>query len=636
MAWSAKLQSGTGGTTGYNEWETVYDASTQTAYKLKYGFSLGNQAADVLYHTPDNGSPVPVQATGANRLIFLTVDVPKQANWDTVNEKVAALARLIDGPYSQAVRAQTTGDANKVRVAIKPDGATYTTYYEVLHGFMDTSQAFTESAAVLNTMARNITIALTCAPFGYGDSFILQNGLPSSPHFLIDSNADGLADGWNKSGTPTLSLSLTSLIGPYSQLVQAASAGDGVYSAQVSSLNSTAAFVWTRISSGTVVYKLRNVTDASDIVTLSLTSATIAAAADKTYVGKSGNTWYRLNLSGAVAGTKNTRIETAANGGAATYYLDAAYLAASTVSAPPAFSSGYTLTNNGVNWLDFWGIPGDVPALMRYELSGISDVALVMGKKTDGTQLASYVRYIIQDTYFANGSTWATTSNYTRASADGSVSDPYTATSGGDDGQTTAKAIAETIWKVYAVARASATDNGLYAQWTADLVNYYDTDTVTATTANTWELWDLGILNPKGIVMPTNPLDPESKSPIVSSFVYSTFGIRLVSVIPSSGTVDIDYLLLVPISEEHIVLNNTAAILAGDLRAVFALVASTTPAYFTDWRGSMWTAASGPRMTRLVYHDYNLGGVANETNPGDDLTISTTVIPRTSHLFGTK
>ena len=45
--------------------------------------------------------------------------------------------------------------------------------------------------------------------------------------------------------------------------------------------------------------------------------------------------------------------------------------------------------------------------------------------------------------------------------------------------------------------------------------------------------------------MPTNPLDPESKSPIVSSFVYSTFGIRLVSVIPSSGTVDIDYLLLI-------------------------------------------------------------------------------------------
>lgn len=636
MAWSAKLQSGIGGTAGYNEWETVYDASTQTAYKLKYGFSLGNQAPDVLYHTPDNGSPVPVRANGANRLIFLTVDVPPQANWDTVNEKVAALARLIDGPYSQAVRAQTTGDANKVRVAIKPTGATYTTYYEVLHGFMDTSQAFTESAAVLNTMARNITIALTCAPFGYGDEFTLKNELPSSPHFLLDSNADGLADGWNKSGTPTLSLSATALIGTYSQLVQAASAGDGVYSAQVSSLNATAAFVWTRISSGTVVYKLRNVTDASDVVTLSLTSATIAAAADKTYVGKSGNTWYRLNLSALVAGTKNMRIDTAASGGAATYYLDAAYLAGSTTSAPPAWSGASTLYNNANNYLDFFGIPGDVPALARYELSGISDVALVIGKKSDGTQLAATVRYLIQDTYFANGSTWATTSNYTRASADASVSDPYTATSGGDDDQKTAKAIAETIWKVYAVARASGTDNGLYAQWTADLVNYQDTATVTATTANTWELWDLGIMNPKGIVMPTNPLDPESKSAVVSSFIYSTFGIRLVSVIPSSGTVDIDYLLLVPVSEEHIVLNNTAAILAGDLRSVFALVASTTPAFFTDWRGSMWTVEAGPRMTRLVYHDYNLGGVDNKTAPGDDLTISTTIIPRTSHLLGTK
>ena len=57
MAWSAKLQSGSGGVAGYNEFEMVYDAASQTAYKLKYGFNLGNQSPDVLYHTPDNGSP---------------------------------------------------------------------------------------------------------------------------------------------------------------------------------------------------------------------------------------------------------------------------------------------------------------------------------------------------------------------------------------------------------------------------------------------------------------------------------------------------------------------------------------------------------------------------------------------------
>ncbi|MBK7181411.1 MAG: hypothetical protein IPH82_30245 [Chloroflexi bacterium] len=206
MAWSAKLQSGSGGVAGYNEWEMVYDAASQTAYKLKYGFNLGNQSPDVLYHTPDNGSPVPVRSKGNNRLIFLTFDIPPQADWDTIASKTAAIARLVDGPYSQAVRAQTRGDVEKVRVAIKPDGATYSTYFYVLTGFMDTAQAFSDPVAIINVMGRSITLALTCEPFGCGDSFTLANSLPSSPHFIVDTDGDGLADGWTETGTPTTSI----------------------------------------------------------------------------------------------------------------------------------------------------------------------------------------------------------------------------------------------------------------------------------------------------------------------------------------------------------------------------------------------------------------------------------------------
>ncbi len=299
-------------------------------------------------------------------------------------------------------------------------------------------------------------------------------------------------------------------------------------------------------------------------------------------------------------------------------------MAVGATTAPPAFSSAKTLTNNGINHLDFWGIPGDVPALVRYRLTDTTNKSLVFGKRSDGSQLATKVRYLIQNTYFANGSTWATTSNYTRASADASVSDPYTATYSGDDGVTTANAIGETIWKMYAVARASGTDNGLYAQWSPDSYYYTNTNTATATTANTWELWDLGIINPIGKVIKTDPL---------GDIVFSTFYLRLVSVIPSSGTVDVDYVILMPISEEHMVAENTPGLIAGDFRAVFRYLGVTTPSYLESWRGSLWTVESGNKMTRIIYHDYSTL-TTNAVTAGDTMSITATIIPRTSHLLG--
>ena len=161
------------------------------------------------------------------------------------------------------------------------------------------------------------------------------------------------------------------------------------------------------------------------------------------------------------------------------------------------------------------------------------------------------------------------------------------------------------------MARASSTDNGLYAQWEADAITYYDTNTVTATTANTWELWDLGVLNPIGIVVKSDPLDSASNS---------RFGIRIVSVIPSSGTVDIDYLLLVPISEEQIIISHSVeTMIAGDLKSVFKRTSIASPAYSTNWRGSLWTVQSGNTMTRIVYHDFDKTTTNVSVISGDSL-----------------
>jgi len=212
--WSIKLQVGSGGVTNYNEWELVYKPpSTQTKYQLTQGAaSITGQDPIVITHASDNAAAVLARAIEQNKAATLEISIFDNVNatfdWDEALNNVHTLARHLSGASSTAVRS-ATGGADKVRIAIKPDTATNTTYYDIQWGALDTSASYYQavsqggSATINSKGAWFCPVRLTFKDGGYGDSFILRNDLPSSPHMIEDTDADGLSDGLTLVGAPT-------------------------------------------------------------------------------------------------------------------------------------------------------------------------------------------------------------------------------------------------------------------------------------------------------------------------------------------------------------------------------------------------------------------------------------------------
>lgn len=648
MAWSVKLQSGTGGTQGYNEWQAVYDATTQSALKLKYGFSLGNQAPDVLFHTPDNGAPIPVRANGANRLLFLTVDIPASATWDSVAGMVNTLARLVDGPNSQAVRAQTAGDVDKVRVAIKPNGATYTTYFEVLSGFMDTSTAFSEPEAVINVLGRNVTLALTCAPFGYGDSFTLSNRLASSPHMLEDSDADGLADGLALIGTPSAYSIATSnaLIGTTSQrVVPNTTGGEGIETAPVTSGTSATAVACAWVTA----------TDASDPISIILTDGSTNTIQEKTFDpsnptgydktaigGVGGATWYRYTVTGSNTSAANFKLRVyrrSLNASASVqFFVDGLYMALNTSTAPPAFSSARALLNRydptvaaaNINYLDLFGIPGDAPAWIDIETAnGDGAVYNYAASMTIAPSVLSGLRVFLDSSVFGTVTgSWSTGTsgtpiggNYlTTSLSAGSIS--Y---SPGPSNE-----FFKRDWRVFAKVYSTVADATftyrIYSEapGTAKAI-FFESDPVSVGVTSQPTYIEIALIKKNEVGDPDN--------------ILATYDMVLVSN-PSTGTLRFDGLLFLPASEQFMLLEHPyAGTTAGD--GGFHTKGSTQSAYTTRTRNKIAetlsvieTVAPGQVMTRIVFMSQGTTTDSNILDVTDTFNLTLTITPRTSHLLG--
>jgi hypothetical protein len=659
MAWSAKLISGDGGVSGYNEFEMVYNAGSQTDFKLKYGVNLGSDAPEVLYHTPDDGPPVPVAANDRNKLIFLTYHVPPQTETTDAIDINTPIARLIDGPDSQAVRAAMNDDVDKVKVAITPDGASaVTTYYTVLHGFQDTSTAYTSAAGALNDMAYNVVLALTCEPMGYGDSFTLNNALASSPHFLEFNTSATIADGWTATGsgpaTPTKN-NINYIIGNSSQRVTCASANDRIISDSVSVADGEdiVIYAWILKHSGTSVKLiLRNASDSTDLASATLTTGDGGSVSDKTCLDSTGATWYRVPVSGtnSTGATKNYQVWVLGTAGNEVYSVDGCYLQTGTTTPPAGFMSAnawenlYTPENSEseINYIDTWGIPGDAPAMVELEAAfdeeteGIGtsgEVDLLRGWRwSDGTVLAVDVPYWEEsdemtdyDTAFTSG-TGTTDNNYLRL--------PSGTASGTLYGTFNWSAYKKHAAGVFLIGRASSTSVTFQAYLStgpyggaANKVTVWTSETVTVKAANTWEIIPLGVI-PQGNF-------------IVSDTVVQYLHIVVANATSQTG--DVDALICLPLggSHEYVVSDTTVyspalvspapdhlVIADPSEKAIFAGFGKN---YRQDFMGSLWYAEPYV-MTRTVLLFSHSDNEYDLTTAG---TIELTITPRTRHLLGT-
>jgi len=447
MASSLKIVWGDGGVSGHNEFEMVYNAASQADLKLLYGSSVEQKMADIVFHNSDNSTPRPVRAIDPLKQFYATMNVLAGDDWDAVINELAPLKRLLDGADSAALRQQISDDENPVYARIQLDAATNYTQFRVVAGVIDDSLAYTRGVSIINEIAFNVVVSLLVEPPGRGAASVLHNDLPSSPHMLEDTNADGLADGLTSSGTPSVSINTGQyLVGGASQSVNCSAVGlEYIQTATVSVLNNGYVIVslWMVVGSGTVYIMLRNTTSGSDAVEKQLNTTDSNNVSDREIIGANGETWRRVAFvhRNTTGGTKSYAIRIHNNSAAVVFYVDALYLQnyglspAAAPGIPDGFCSASSvfsrqdpgIDTDYINYYDLALIPGDMPALLKLYGSATAYTnnpkIFIISKITDGLELAkNFTIWLESDELTtiidSGGNAWTTRADATRSNGD--------------------------------------------------------------------------------------------------------------------------------------------------------------------------------------------------------------------------
>lgn len=660
MAESFKL------TDGVYSYELVYNASTQTEYKLYYSGQVGQQLPNVLMHSPDAGPSVPIRAWDSNRIAYFTMDV-LGADWNVVPNSITTLKRMVGGADSQALRYQTDGDENRVVLRVQLDGATNYTDIPVMYGMVDDSQSFYTPAASLNTRARGVVIALMLEPFGEGAAQTLQNDMASSPHMMEDSNADGLMDGWNLVGTPTTTAATVhyAVGGQAQRFTVDNSTNEGIQSDLVTCAvdDEIAAYVWVSANAGAEPDDLT--IQLIDSGNTEIGGATFVAATptgyDKTFVGTSGQAWYRYSFSddGAPArGDVNARIKVHRLLGNATkvefYWVDAAYIQVDTTTIPDAFCSTTSIFNrydptaaneNRLNYLDVWGVPGDAAPRFKFlvESASMADdpQTFILNAITDGLyNAADYETWIdsdeMTDSVVVGGITWTEPGDANRSNGDYQRASSTTTNAigrldygiGGDD----ARRFTSKVVRAFAIFRSSGADAIIEAYYQQGNDTFGSGELTLPDTGARWDVIDLGQINATG-TLPTDAPDASYPASSASEFVI------IISNVTNGETVDIDAAHLFFTTDDDYLLGMPTDGLAAD--AVWQFNSreqdfiATLSGRAQKKLGKLTMQSAGPKMTRFHWMIHGTSTNANEhvlTNSGDVVLI---MIPRTRHLIGT-
>lgn len=663
--WSIRLIVGDGDVDNFNSFELVFNQGTNTKYKLTQGTgSISGQEPSIVTHASDDNAQVPARFIESNKLGRFEVAVLDDENttpeWDTILNNIHTLNRIMSGASSTAARYGVSGTAEKVRLAILPDGATNTTYFEIQSGWSDVSSAYYKaesqqgSDSVAEIGAYFIPLNFTFKTGGEGDSFTLRNDLPSSPHFIEDSSspADGLADGWVAIGPPTTTdLNTTHyLVGGQSQrFVTDAVTTHGIRSDSVTAImgSNAVASVWVAWNSSAndvLSIKLQDGSN-NDIDTAEIDPA-LPVGYDKKIVSSSGKIFFRVILSGTNSAAANFRLRVTRGAADATsisiYFVDAAYLQTGTLTAPDGWCSSSSLKNRydptsasaatqqQINYLDVWGIPGDLPAYVQTKINAIDITATgamqaYVGKKETG------LLDVTDQIYIKEGEDITTTARWTTVASASAHGGDYkrNANTGTTENAVLELSIPESVSMFFNTKRLfiRCKSNVTGCTIAIDIRGNTSQKTIlslpakTITNSSDWYFLDMGLVNGQGLVSEDN---------------FSTFDAEfyITTTAPSAANIDIDVCFFFPIDEFLIYKP------LGDYDAMTAYLGGSQNIY-NDNSDNVNRSVLGSLYKCLPNEEsryfYIITSKEGIHRLGDLIPeVELTVTPRTSHLLGTQ
>ncbi len=646
----------------------IFNASTQTNYKMRYaGLAAAASEGRPRWHVPDDGPPRLVDLTEDNRTLFFTLDV--RGGGDVVLNNLHRIARLIDGAAQEAARYHILGDADRVELKIQRQNSTRATIWPVVYGFIDDMAMHLTDASHINDVAHGVVVALTLGPYGESDTKWTAKNLIENGDMGMDGSTAGRAAGFGKllttesDGEYTISTT-TWLINGQSQRLTFDAINEGIVSPLVNLSGNVGAFVYIHIDTGTWTIRFRNITDSVNIGTpVTVTTATAAASASYTLTSATGEVWYRFDFTGNLAVAKDTRIQVFSSaGGNVDAHVDGFYVQEGS-TLPPFWTSFYQLSNRHdqtatnpeyVNALDFFGVPGDAPALVNYKMTaGASRRTVIVGKGIDGAEPIAKQRHWLETDSGNSYSPWESTTldgthTWVESGATGTTGDSYlqvthTATSEGWFRYSTYNSVTGSDWaevrrflksprRVFSrvwtndaatqvKVRINLADNTAAA---ANRINLFDSGYITVSNASQWDIIDFGFFNPAD-VLPSGVPDETTVSYEVEFYVNGV----------NTKITRFDYLWLPHAwGRDDFMVYRAAAAGATNLDFWFlgheGKVIHEAGGIGGARLGTVWTVAPGPKTTRTTWI---LGDTSNVIT--DTMSFTIEVTPRTRRLLGT-
>jgi hypothetical protein len=631
-------------TDGTTEIELIYAAGSQEDYKLQYGTRVSVPEPAVLVHQPDDGESQPIRAVDRDREVYLTMNVPGD-NWDAVIDAVTRLKRMVDGAHSQALRYWTIGDVDRVVLRVQKDGSSRYTDLPVKWGFVDDSGAYHTS--IQTEMGWQIVVMLVVAPYGEGAPIALRNDLASSPHFIEDSNSDGLADGWTIIGGSGALNTTYYLVGGQSQELTVTSSGAQYINSDTVTASTSSdgvGYIWICEPTGTAdPVTIRLLNGSNGTISFETFDPSAPADYDKTATGAAGETWYRYSVTGNNGGTSGLRIQVIRGSGdasaAGTYYLDAAYLEVDQTVVPAAWCSTSSIENrydptssdeSRINYIDVWGVPGDSPGLLDQQLdhiaSGVNIRRTTISQIASGKDPAGVKPYFIDSDNFSLSTTNGAASTPTTGDPIGGDFERFTA-SGGPSANTLTATISASDWltlrnvplRIFLIAQTSSTNTAF--ELSTSTFSSVDSGEVSGV-GSTWEVVDLGLIIPSGADYFDLYGATFSNVSIVINFTPGT----------TSATVDFDGLYILPAESDRFIIGDMAGI-TSPYRA--HVLGSKKDLYrrgsdVTEWIGGLWYV---PAQTESR-HVYLIAFQNNGFNVAQTIDAEFTITPRARHLLG--